>query len=74
MTKKLVKHGTSAALILDNPILELLYYATIDTPLKITTDGRTMMTSPADSLPRQSSSFLNRINDEFAPPLNRRSK
>ena len=39
MTKTLVQHGNSAALILDKPILELLNVS-MDTPLEITTDGR----------------------------------
>ena len=74
MTKKLVQHGTSAALILDKPILELLN-VTIDTPLKMTTDGRSMMTSPADSHSEaEFRPFLNRINDKFAPTLKRQVK
>ena len=37
MTKKLIRHGNSAALILDKPILDLLN-VTMDTPLEISTD------------------------------------
>lgn len=48
MTKKLIQHGNSAALIIDKPILELLN-VTMDTPLEITTDGRNIVISPASS-------------------------
>jgi len=45
MTKKLVKHGNSAALILDKPILDILNVE-MDTPLEITTDGKNIIISP----------------------------
>ena len=71
MTKKLVQHGNSAALILDKPILELLN-VTMDTPLDITTDGRSLVISPATS--HSEGEFrmsLDRINERFAPTLKR---
>ncbi len=46
MIKKLTKHGNSAALIIDKPVLELLNID-IDTPLEITTDGDVLIVSPA---------------------------
>jgi len=45
MTKKLIKHGNSAALILDKALLDLLRIK-IDTPLDVTTDGRNIIISP----------------------------
>jgi antitoxin MazE len=42
MTKKLVKHGNSLALVIDKPVLELLNI-TADTPLTISTDGRRLV-------------------------------
>jgi antitoxin component of MazEF toxin-antitoxin module len=47
MTKTLVKHGNSLALVIDKPILDLL---NIDgnTPLTVTTDGKYLLVSPAD--------------------------
>jgi antitoxin component of MazEF toxin-antitoxin module len=45
MTKKLIKHGNSAALILDKALLDLLRVK-IDTPLDVTTDGRNIIISP----------------------------
>ena len=71
MTKKLVRHGNSAALILDKPILELLN-VTMDTPLEITTDGRSLVISPTTSHSEDEFRMsLERINGTFAPTLRR---
>lgn len=45
MTKKLIKHGNSAALVLDKPLLDLLNVG-FDTPLEVTTDGQNIIISP----------------------------
>ena len=45
MTKTLIKHGNSAALVIDKPIMDLLNI-TSDTPLEITTDGTNIILSP----------------------------
>jgi antitoxin component of MazEF toxin-antitoxin module len=45
MTKKLIQHGNSAALILDKALLDLLKVR-IDTPLEVTTDGKNIIISP----------------------------
>ncbi len=45
MIKKMIKHGNSAALIIDKPIMELLELD-IDKPVKITTDGKSLIISP----------------------------
>ncbi len=45
MTKKLIQHGNSAALVIDKAILDLLNVK-IDTPLEITTDGKNIIISP----------------------------
>ena len=45
MIKHLVKHGNSAALIIEKPILELLKIK-LDTPLEISTDGKNIIISP----------------------------
>ena len=45
MIKTLTAHGNSLALIVDKPILELLDISP-DTPLQITTDGRSLIVSP----------------------------
>jgi antitoxin component of MazEF toxin-antitoxin module len=48
MTKKLIRHGNSAALVLDKALLDLLKVK-IDTPLEVTTDGRNIIISPQAS-------------------------
>ena len=45
MKKKLTKHGNSAALLIEKPILELLQID-FDTELEIQTDGQTLVISP----------------------------
>ena len=45
MVKTLTRHGNSLALVLDKPILELLNIDG-DTPLHISTDGRSLVISP----------------------------
>jgi antitoxin component of MazEF toxin-antitoxin module len=45
MVKTLTSHGNSAALIIDKAILELLGIS-MGTPLKITTDGKSLIVSP----------------------------
>jgi len=45
MTKKLIRHGNSAALVLDKALLDLLKVR-MDTPLEVTTDGRNIIISP----------------------------
>lgn len=45
MTKTLVKHGNSYALIIDKPILDLLNIKE-DTPLTVSTDGKSIVIGP----------------------------
>ena len=74
MTKKLVQHGNSAALILDKPILELLN-VTMDTPLEISTDGKSIVISPVTS--HTESEFLaslDRVNAQFSTTLSKLAK
>jgi len=52
MTKYLTQHGNSAALIIDKPILALLGI-NMTTPLEISTDGRSLVISPAIERSRQ---------------------
>ena len=52
MTKHLTQHGNSAALIIDKPILELLHI-NMETLLEISTDGRSLVISPASEPSRQ---------------------
>ena len=52
MVKTLTRHGNSYALIIDKPVLELLGIAP-DTPIEITTDGKTLVLSPVRDGARQ---------------------
>jgi antitoxin component of MazEF toxin-antitoxin module len=71
MTKKLVQHGNSAALIIDKPILELLNL-TMETPLEISTDGTNIVISPSRAGGEESfSASLEKINDRFGSTLER---
>ncbi len=74
MTKKLVRHGNSAAIILDKPILELLNL-TMDTPLEISTDGQSIVISPATAGSEDHfQASLDRINAQFSTTLSRLAK
>ena len=74
MTKKLIQHGNSAALIIDKPILELLN-VTMDTPLEISTDGKSIVISPSTTHSEdQFSASLNRINERFSKTLSKLAK
>ena len=48
MTKKLIQHGNSAALVIEKPILQLLKID-LDTNLEIVTDGKNLIISPVGS-------------------------
>ena len=52
MVKHLTKHGNSLALVLDREILDLLEIDT-ETPLSITTDGKSLIVSPVRDAKRQ---------------------
>lgn len=45
MIKTLTKHGNSYALVIDRAILDLLHIGP-DSPLEISTDGKTLIVSP----------------------------
>lgn len=72
MQKKLTRHGNSWALVIDKPVLELL---NIDptTMLEITTDGQTLIVSPAQATSRQAkfTKALKETNRRFGKALKR---
>lgn len=72
MVKTLTKHGNSYALVIDKPILELLNI-TPETPLEITTDGRTLVLSPVQDVERRKkfAEALNQTNRKFGRALRR---
>jgi antitoxin component of MazEF toxin-antitoxin module len=47
LVKTLTRHGNSLALVIDKPILDMLGISA-DTPLQITTDGKSIFVSPVD--------------------------
>ena len=74
MTKKLIKHGNSAALILDKAILDLLN-VTMDTPFEISTDGKSIVISPSTSHSEdQFQASLEKINAKFSETLAKLAK
>jgi antitoxin component of MazEF toxin-antitoxin module len=70
MTKKLIRHGNSAALVLDKALLDLLKVQ-MDTPLEITTDGRNIIVSPQNEENAEASlvDALERINARHGAAL-----
>ena len=51
MIKTLTKHGDDLALIFDKPLLELLHIDA-DTPVSISTDGKSLTLSPVSDVKR----------------------
>ena len=75
MVKTLTKHGNSLALVIDKPILDLLQIDA-DTPLEVTTDGRSLVVTPA-ARPQDTqllTQALREISDEFSPVLRNLAK
>ena len=72
MTKTLIKHGNSLALVIDKPILELLKI-TSETPLELTTDGDHLLVSPVRDKNREKKlrASLARINKKHGNDLKR---
>jgi antitoxin component of MazEF toxin-antitoxin module len=70
MTKKLIQHGNSAALVLDKALLDLLKVR-MDTPLEVTTDGHNIIISPQDVANAESTILesLERINNKHGSAL-----
>ena len=72
MTKTLIKHGNSLALVIDKPILEMLQISA-DTPLELTTDGDAILISPVRGKKRQQKlrASLEKINRKCGDDLQR---
>jgi len=72
LTKTLIKHGNSLALVIDKPILELLQISA-DTPLELTNNGDVLMISPIRNKARQKKLriALDKINRKFGDDLKR---
>lgn len=72
LTKTLIKHGNSLALVIDKPILEMLRIEA-DTPLEISTDGDSLLISPVRDKKRQAQlrQTLKKLNAKFGDDLRR---
>ena len=72
MTKTLIRHGNSLALVIDKPILEMLEISA-DTPLEVTTNGDALLVSPVRDKVRQKKlrASLDKINRKFGDDLKR---
>lgn len=70
MVKQLIRHGNSAAIILDKPILELLNVK-METSLEITTDGKSIIISPIqeENGERDLPESLHKVNKKHAETL-----
>ncbi len=75
MTKKLVQHGNSAALIIDKPILELLKI-NFETALEITTDGSKLIIAPIglEKSAKRVKESLKKINNKHSKTLKKLAK
>jgi antitoxin component of MazEF toxin-antitoxin module len=72
LSKKLIKHGNSLALIIDKPILDLLHI-TSDTPLELTSNGDAILVTPVRNKKsqRRLQASLDKINQNFGEDLQR---
>jgi antitoxin component of MazEF toxin-antitoxin module len=70
MIKKLTKHGTSLALVIDRGILDLLDIGA-DAPLTIMTDGKCLIITPAPDAARRKRfrTALAKVNRQYGPAL-----
>ena len=75
MTKKLIRHGNSAALVLDKALLDLLKIQ-MDSPLEVTTDGHNIIISPQVDERAEATLLqaLERINLKHASVLSKLGK
>jgi antitoxin component of MazEF toxin-antitoxin module len=64
--KTLTKHGNSLALILDKPLLELLNIEP-ETPISVTTDGKSLILSPVQDVERSEklTKIRSKINKQY---------
>ena len=72
MTKRLIQHGNSAALIIDKPIMELLNI-TNETTFQLSTDGKNIILSPQNKKIQEKDILdsLEKINKKYGKVLKR---
>ena len=72
MTKKLIQHGNSVALVIDKPIMEMLNI-TNETLFDLTTDGKNIILSPQVKNTQENDILksLEKINKKYGSVLKR---
>jgi antitoxin component of MazEF toxin-antitoxin module len=72
MVKKLIRHGNSAALVIDKPIMEMLNI-TNETSFELSTDGRNIILSPQNRITQENDILesLESINKKYGNVLKR---
>ena len=72
MTKTLIKHGNSLALVIDKAILDILRIDA-DTPLELTTDGDRLLVEPRRDTRRRKPlrASLDKLSKKHAEDLKR---
>ena len=75
MIKTLTKHGNSAALIIERPILDLLG-ASADTAFEVVTDGKALILTPVKDKARHArfQKSLKKIGDRYAKSFEQLAK
>ena len=70
MTKRLIQHGNSAALVIDKPIMELLNI-TNETTFQLSTDGKNIILSPQNERIQEKDILesLEKINKKYGKVL-----
>ncbi len=73
MIKKLTKHGNSSALIIDRAVLELLEIDPEKTPLRVFTDGDSLVITPVRGKAHRKKflAALDKVNRKYGPMLKR---
>lgn len=72
LTKTLVKHGNSLALVIDRPILDLLGIGE-ETPLTVSTDGQCLVLTPVKSTEHRARvrASMQKVHTRYAKALKR---
>ena len=75
MVKRLIKHGNSAALVIDRPIMEILNI-TNETTFEISTDGKNLILSPRTVNIQENDivQSLEKVNKKYGAVLKRLSE
>jgi antitoxin component of MazEF toxin-antitoxin module len=72
MVKRLIQHGNSVALVIDEPIMEILNI-TNETTFELSTDGRNLILSPQVEYTQEKDilNSLEKINKKYETVLKR---